>query len=256
MKRNITVLILLALLLALLVLPIQAEEGLSHVTDEAAILTEEETLQLEELCRSVSEDYSVGVYIVTVDDYAVYGSDVYEVTCDVYHEYTMGKGSERNGIMLLLSMDSRDFATFVYGADAEYAFSDYALLLLEDAFLPHFGEDDWYEGFRAYALTCQDYLESAAAGEPVESGDGILYVIVIGVSFLIALIVVSILRAGMKNVRTKYEADAYVSRDLALTQRRDQFTHKTTTRRKIETNSSSGSKSHSGGGGHGRSGKF
>lgn len=63
------------------------------------------------------------------------------------------------------------------------------------------------------------------------------YLVVIGIAFVIALIVVSILRAGMKNVKAGHEAGAYVSRELNLTQRYDQFTHTTTVRRKIETKS-------------------
>lgn len=257
MKRKITIFMLLALLLAILVLPAQAEEGLYYVTDVAELLTEQEDLQLENLCQTISEAYDIGVYIVTVEDYAVYGDgDVYEVTYGLYHEYTMGKGEARNGIMLLLSMENRDFATFVYGADAEYAFSDYALQQLEEEFLPHFGKNDWYGGFRAYAENCRAYLEKAAAGEPVEEGKGMACFVVISAAFVIALIVVSVLKAGMKNVKAQREAGVYVSRDLQLTQQRDQFTHITTTRRKIETSSGSGSKAHSGGGGHGRAGKF
>ena len=256
MKRKLTVFILLALLLTLLVLPAQAEEGLYYVTDEADILTDEEDMELETLLQGISEEHNIGVYLVAVDDYTDYGDgSVYEVTYGLYHEYTMGKGEERNGIMLLLSMEQRDFATFVYGADAEYAFSDYALQQLEEEFLPYFADNDWYEGFRAYATTCDEYLTKAEEGKPVEEGDGMIYLIVIGASFLIALIVVSILKAGMKNVRAGQEAKAYITRELNLTQRSDQFTHTTRTERKIEK-SDSDSKAHSGGGGHGRSGKF
>lgn len=257
MKRKLTVFVLLALLLTLLVLPAQAEEGLYYVTDEADILTDEEDMELETLLQGISEEHNIGVYLVAVDDYTDWGDgSVYEVTYGLYHEYTMGKGEERNGIMLLLSMEQRDFATFVYGADAEYAFSDYALQQMEEEFLPHFGENDWYTGFRAYGLTCGDYLEKAAAGEPVEEGKGMTYLIVIGVSFLISLIMATILKAGMKSVAANREADAYITRQLNLTMNSDQFTHTTKTRRKIERDSDSGSKAHSGGGGHGRSGKF
>lgn len=70
------------------------------------------------------------------------------------------------------------------------------------------------------------------------------YVLVFVISFLIALIVVSILKAGMKNVQENREANVYVSRDLDLTHSHDRFTHTTTARRKIESNS--GSKVHSG----------
>lgn len=63
------------------------------------------------------------------------------------------------------------------------------------------------------------------------------YVLPIGISFLVALIVVSILKAGMKNVQMKAEAAELVSRDLILTGRTDRYTHTTTARRKIEPSS-------------------
>jgi len=90
----------------------------------------------------------------------------------------------------------------------------------------------------------------------VEEGKGMTYLIVIGVSFLISLIVATILKAGMKSVEANREADSYITRQLNLTMNSDQFTHTTKTRRKIERDSDSESKAHSGGGGHGRSGKF
>lgn len=257
MKRKTAICLLLALVLALLAVSVQAEEQLYCVTDEAELLSETEDRQLEELCERISSQFGCGVYIVAVEDYTDYGDgDIYQVTYGIYHEYTMGRGSARNGIMLLLSVDDRTFATFVYGEDAEYAFGDYALQQLEEEFLPCFGEDDWFGGFYAYAAACGEYLAMAAQGKPVEEGKGMLYLIVIGAAFLISLVVVSILKAGMKNVKAGREANAYIARQLNLTQRHDQYTHTTTTRRKVETKSDSGSSSHSGGGGHGRSGSF
>lgn len=63
------------------------------------------------------------------------------------------------------------------------------------------------------------------------------YLAAVAISFLIAFIVVSILKAGMKNVRCKEEAGNYVSVGLNLTLQKDQYTHTTTSRRKIETSS-------------------
>ena len=99
----------------------------------------------------------------------------------------MGEGPNRDGIMLLLSMDDRDWAMFCYGSHCEYAFNSYGQQKLE-----------------------------------------------------------------------KVTANAYISDTLQLTEKTDCFTHKTTSRRKIERSSSGGGSSHSesGGGGSGRSGKF
>lgn len=255
MKRRISVLLLLALLLTLLVIPARAAE-LGYVTDAAALLSYEEWRELEALCGSISDQYDCGVHIVTVDDFTEYGSgDVFEVTSGIYHGYGLGKGPDRNGLILLLSMEERDFALFVFGSRAEDAFNAYGQEQLEGQFLPYFGENDWYGGFRAYADTCGEYLALAAAGEPVRESAGPLIAVAIGVSFLIALLVVSILKMGMKNVRTQSQACAYQAGGLNLTRRHDQYTHTTQTRRKIESGSGA-SHARVGGGGSGRSGKF
>ena len=58
--------------------------------------------------------------------------------------------------------------------------------------------------------------------------------------FVAALIVCSILNAGMKNVALGDAADQYVSGDLQLSLRTDTYTHTTTTRRKIESKQENG----------------
>lgn len=256
MKRKLSVLLILVLLMSLLALPAQAHELLSHVTDDAGLLNERERTELENLCASVSALHSAAVYVVTVDDFRDFGSgDVFEVTYGIYHEYELGKGSGRDGVILLLSMAERDFALFVYGDQAEYALNSYAQEVLEEEFLPYFADDDWYGGFKAYAETCADMFEKAENGKPVEEGPGKTIAIAVIVSFIISLIVCVILKSGMKNVHTQVEAGAYLSAPLDLTRRYDRFTHTTTSRRKVQSSSGS-SGSRSGGGGSGRSGKF
>jgi uncharacterized membrane protein YgcG len=253
--------LLLALLVTMLVIPAQATE-LGYVTDAADLLSYEEWQELENLCGNVSDQFDCGVYIITVDDFTEYGTgDVFEVTYGIYHEYALGKGTDRDGLVLLLSMDTREFALFVYGDEAENAFNTYGQQQLENQFLPSFTEDDWYGGFLAYAETCGEYLALAAAGEPVRENPTSLILLFVCISFFISLLVVNFLKLGMKNVRKQSQAFRYLSGKLNLTGQHDQYTHTTETRRKIESDSgSSGSGSssaaRSGGGGSGRSGKF
>ena len=261
MKRKISLFLLLTLLLALLVIPAQAAE-LGYVTDAAELLTYEEWETLETLCGSISDRFGCGVYIVTVDDYTEYGTgDVFEVTYGIYHGYEMGEGTGRDGLVLLLSMEERDFALFVYGDEAENAFNAYGQEQLEGEFLPYFSEDDWYGGFTAYAKTCGEYLALAAAGEPVRENPTSLIILFVVISFFISLLVVNFLKLGMKNVKKQSQAYRYLAGSLNRTGQHDQYTHATETRRKIESDSgssgSSGSSTaRSGGGGSGRSGKF
>ena len=152
MKKRICSLLLVLLFCLVLCVSVAAAEQtgaqLSYVTDSAGLLSENEKMLLEKMAESVSKKYGVGVYIVTVEDYRDFHSEgVYKATYTIYHECTMGEGPNRDGIMLLLSMDDRDWAMFCYGSRCEYAFNSYGQQKLEKVFLDNFGENDWYGGF-------------------------------------------------------------------------------------------------------------
>lgn len=255
-KRAIILLLVLALMLALAAGAAAADTQTDYVLDEAGLLHDSERTELTQQTERIARKYGVGVYIATIDDYrSVNSESVYTAAYTLYHKNRMGVGEGRDGIILLLSMNDRDFATFCYGERGEGAFSDYALEMLEGEFLDDFAENDWYDGFEDYVETCAEYLQKAAEGHPVQKSMTVPILIVIGASLLIALIVVAVMWASMKNVAEKTTANAYISGGLQLTEQEDRFTHRTETRRKIERESS-GSSSASGGGGHGRSGKF
>ncbi len=259
-KKVLCSLFALLTLLALTAFASAAEPQLYNVTDDAGLLTEQQDLQLEEMAAETAAKYGVGVYIVTVDDYRdIDENGVYQATYGIYHTYTMGEGAERNGIMLLLSMENRDFGLFRCGERAEYAFTEYGMKKLEESFLPQFESDDWYGGFAGFLNACDLYLAQAAEGAPVQKSPLGAILLVIACSLIIAAIVVLILRGQMKSVRKAAAANAYITGELKLTQNSDVFTHRTETRRKIERESPSGSgssRAESGGGGAGRSGKF
>ena len=147
---------------------------------------------------------------------------------------------------------------------------------LETYFLDNFREDDWYGGFGDYIDACSNYLQLAEQGTPVrapegyDSGDyedyeatpgenfGVSFLMALGISCVISIIICLLLLLKMHTVHQKTEANDYVSEKLKLSRKEDRYTHTTQTRRKIERESSSSSSTHSesGGGGSGRSGKF
>ena len=258
-KRAIGLLLALLAALALCgsVSAVASGAELDYVTDDAGILTEVETQKLETMAERVSQAYGVGVYIVTLGDYEEFEiGTVYETTYTIYHEYNMGEGEDRDGIMLLLSMAERDWAMFCYGEQSEYAFDEYGQEQLEEVFLDDFADNNWYNGFADYIKTCSDDLEQAAQGKPVRRSKVVPVLIAVGGSLFLAFLALGLIWLPMKNVRAKSTANHYISGELNLTESSDRFTHRTETRRKIESKSSGGSRSHSGGGGSGRSGKF
>lgn len=260
MKRKLTCLFLtLVLLLGLTALAFAADGAqLPYITDSAGLLTQSEADELESMAQSVSQQYGCGVYVVTVDDYTdIDTRGAYEAAYSIYHQYSLGEGADRSGALLLLSMRERDWATFFYGPTAEYAFNAYGQEKLEDAYLGYFRDNDWYGGFSGYIGECGRYLELAAQGSPVRASKLVPILIVVAIACLIAGIVCGILCSKMKSVSKKTEAGSYISAaGLKLTLQEDQYTHTSTSQRKIESSSSSGSSSESGGGGSGRSGKF
>lgn len=257
MKKRIFMFLLALCMTALLpisVCALTSEPQLPYVTDVAELLNDNDELKLTQMALQLEERYGVGVYVVTVEDYCAFDpAGVYEATYGIYHEYTMGVGAEREGIMLLLSMNQRDYALFRYGNQTAYAFDDYGLAKLEEEFLDNFAQNDWSGGFEDYIRTCAQYLEKAAAGNPVRKSPMTMILIFWAIALSIAAVVCVVLVGQMKTVHKSTSAASYAG-DLTLTEQFDQFTHRTETRRRIERSSSSG---HSeSGGGSGRSGKF
>lgn len=251
MKRKITAFLTAVCVLLLVCATVGAKgAGLSYVTDRASLLDESEIQYLERMAQTLAREYDVGVYIVTVEDYREYDpAGVYDAAYGIYHDKSLGEGEDRSGILLLLSMAERDYALFRYGDQAVYAFSDFGLELLEEVFLDNFEHDDWNGGFEDYIRECDRYLEKAAAGKPVQKSPATLILIFCAIALAIAAAVCAGMVGQMKTVHKNAGAANYAG-TLALTEQFDQFTRRTETRRKIQSNQNA--QTHSGG----RSGKF
>ncbi len=236
----------------------------TYVLDLAGLLSDTELSSLESRARSISEQSGVSVCILTVEDFTETGyGDAFDAASFYYSDFDLGSGDGRDGVLLLLSMYGRDYALYSHGERGEYAFNDYGLDELAGVFLDNFAGDDWCTGFSDYLDECGRYLELADAGQPVRKSPIGSIIGAVIVSCLIALIVCLVLKGQMKSVHRSTEASAYVSEALTLTESGDRYTHTTTTRRKISSDSSghsgagrSGHSGHSGSSGSGHSGKF
>ena len=267
-----------ALLLLLLLLPAfsaGAENSSQlpyYVSDTAGLMTADEWQKLEDRARQISEQYGCGVYVVTLNDYTEYGSysSFWDFSTQFYTGYQMGIGSERNGILLILSMKERDYSLLAYGSDAHYAFTDYGKEVLENSFLDNFRRNDWTGGFSDYIDGCGNLLSRAAAGSPLDvsydrrddSSSTVNTAIVICFPLLISFAVCQGMKRKMKPVREQSRANDYiVPGGVRLTVNRDVFVNRTVSRTVIRSEQRD---SHSSGGGttihssgfSGHSGKF
>lgn len=227
---------------------------MQYVFDISNLLSYEEWEELENQAADISKHQHCGVYFAMVDDYTDYGdSDIYELTSQIYHESQLGIGEERNGIIVLLSMEKRDYAMFVCGEYAEYAFDSFGQEMLAEYFLDDFGDNNWYSGISDYLDTCDEFLTKAEEGKPMRKSSWLMMAAAVGLSCLISGGICFFALYSMKSLCQKKDADAYIAEDkLYLTQQYDQYTHTTETRTKIQKSSSSSES----GGGSGRRGKF
>ena len=138
MKRRLACIVLAALLLlglcctAFAEAPAATEAQLWNITDTVGLLTSDEDLTLEARAEEISAQYGVGIYLLILEDYSEYYDDPYETAYELYHQNTLGMGEDRDGVILLMSMSDRKYATFFYGPKAEYAFDAYGQELMEE----------------------------------------------------------------------------------------------------------------------------
>ena len=263
MKRLISIAVAV-LLLALLVIPAAAAETPEAcVYDGEMLLTDEEYWTLEDYAQEISDLRQCAVYFVSVEDYRDYGDgDIFNVARQIFLDNDFGMGEEKDGVMLLLSMEDRDYSLIVHGF-GETALTDYGREYICEHFLDDFADDDWFHGVYDYLSYTDDLLSQAREGKIYDRYNwitgGVLWVWSLILGVVISLIVCTIQRAMMrKKVHEQTGALGYVQGDVHITRKRDVYSHTTEVRRKIEKNDSgsSGSHSHSSDGFSGTSGKF
>lgn len=236
---------------------------LAYVTDSAGILTAEEAASLEATAQALSSQYGCGVYAVTVDDFTTYTQEgVYECATEIFQYYDLGYGDTRDGVLLLLSMEDRDYALISHGDFGNAAFTDYGKDVLSEEFIDNFGDDDWYGGFSDYLTMVGTMMEAAQNGEPVDVGSdigggsvlkGLPPAIFFG--FVVAIVICLNFKNKMKTARKATAAQEYVTPNgVRLIVQEDRYTHTTQIRENIEKEK--GGTSVDSGGFSGKSGKF
>ena len=136
--------------------------GMNYVFDLRGMLSDGEREQLEDRAEDIALRRSCGIYTLFVEDFTAYGygDDPYTALYQIYHAEGLGVGEDRNGVIIMLSMKERDYAMFVYGEWAEYAFDRYGAEQLEDRFLSNFSDGDWYGGVSNYLTACDEFLDA------------------------------------------------------------------------------------------------
>lgn len=224
--------------------PVEREKSL--VVDEAGVLTVKQLASLNEKADAIAETCEMEVALVFVS--TLDGRSARDYADDYYDYNGYGYGPDDDGILLLVAVEDREYWITCHAAGVR-EFDEYAQESLADAFVPYMSENDWYGAAGAYLEQAEKEMDHTVS---------LIWIpLSVGLGMLIALLPMLQLKKQLKPVAKKQEANQYISY-ANLSVKQDQFLHTTVTRRKIETESSSGGgsthtsssgRSHSGSGG-------
>lgn len=237
-------------------------EQKQRIVDEADLLTDSEEQDLKAKLDEISETQKCDVIVVTVNSLDGKMAEAY--ADDYYDNFGYGYGDDDSGILLLISMEDRDWhiSTFGFGTTAV---TDAGREYMSEQFRPALSDGEYAKAFTTYADLCNDYLTQAKDGEAYDTGNlpkeplSLWWIpgdLVIG--GIVALLIGLYKKSKLKSVKLQATAGAYTSKDqMNLTIRNDRFINRVVTSRKIEreekggssTHTSSSGREHGGGGG-------
>ena len=250
-KRILTVLFAL-LLCMVVVIPTFATGDLPRLVDNADLLTDSEESTLLSKLNEISERQQTDVVVVTAD--TLDGKTPMDYADDFYDYNGYGFGADKDGVLLLVSLEDRDWwmSTTGYGITA---ITDAGIEYISEKFLSDLSDGDYADAFTTYAELCDDFFTQARSGQPYDTGHmpkqpfniarNLLIALIVG--FVIALIATGVMKGKLKTVRFQSAASNYVkANSMNVTESRDMFlyTHVDRRAKPKDTDSSSGSGTH------------
>jgi len=193
--------------------PIEESNELNYVTDDAALLTEEQWVDLETKAMEIASKYQCEVYIIAVDDmyefdfdYANDENDALVFNESVYSMFELGYGSDKSCLILCMSMKESDYCLSPYGYGQTVFTSAVIDSILDDNILPFLESNAYYEAFSAYLDKADEYL--ASDGDVAGETDDLGYII--DVAELLTASQFAELEAKATSIANKYQCGVYV----------------------------------------------
>lgn len=260
MKKLISAL----LLLLCLVTAVSAAEGFAEDADRlldwAELLTESEKQALAAKLDELSVRQEMDVVILTTD--GVQGG-IAAYAEQMYVRGNYGYGREKDGLILVISMEERDWYIATHGC-AITAFTDAGVAYIGEKITSDLSDGNYAAAFDTYIGLCDEFITQARNGAPYDIENlpreplSLIWIpVALLIGFVIAKLIVGSMKRKLKTVRFQAAADSYV-KDMNITDSRDLFLYRTLTRtarsNDDERSGSSAHRSSSGGSSFGGSG--
>ena len=208
-----------------------------QVFDEADLLNDSEELALEEKLADLSSKYGAQIVVCTIE--SMDGGDIDEFLEYIYDYMEFGYGENRDGVLLLVCMDPREYRILSNGF-AGVAIDSGDIDTIGDAIVSDLSDGDYAAAFDEFAEQCDYYLDGHINGFPFNFGKNLLICLIIGI--VAGVVVAFVLKGQLKTVRKQNQADVYVKPgSMQVTVRNDFFLYREVSKSKKESSSSSGS---------------
>lgn len=235
MKRKFFSMLLVMVLCLSLTISVSAASG-TEIYDEANLLTSSEETQLAEMLTDISKQFDAQIVIMTVPST---DSNIDTFVEEVFDSMNMGYGENRDGVLLLVCMDTREYRILSNGYAGE-AIGPSQIDAICEAIVSDLSEGAYVDGFTAFADNCVYYLDGYLNGFPFNVGKNLAVAFMIGIVAGIA--VAFMLKRQLKSVRQQKQANVYIKTgSMQITTSRDLFLYREVSRTKKESSKSSGS---------------
>ncbi len=240
--KKIVAFITVLLIFALSLSAVSAESEKERLVDGAELLTESEETALLDRLDEISEEFEYDVVVVTTKSLGA--KSAMKFAQDTFKNGGYGMGDEKSGVILIVSIQDREWYIEFFGDERVTEGT-----ALSDYFLDDLSDGDYYGAFDSFVTAVRGELEFS----PVST---LLVCLVIG--FVVAFIVVSVMKGKLKSVHFQDNARAYVREgSFVLDHSRDLYLYSNVTRvAKPKNNTSSGGSRSGGGGSRGGGGRF
>lgn len=244
MKKALT-LVFAVLICFCLLTPALAEGQQRLLVDDADLLTPSEESELEEILREISDRQEFAVVVVTAD--TLYGKSPMNFADDFYDENGYGYGADKDGVLLLVSMEERDWwiSTTGYGITA---ITDAGREYISDRFLDDLSDGNYFRAFSIFAGLCDDFVTEARQDQPYDTENlpkesspigWLIAAVFIGAA--VSTVICLVMKSSLKSVVTQTSAGAYMlAGSLKVNESKDLFLYAQTHRSPIPKSNSTG----------------
>lgn len=205
-----------------------------RLVDDAKLLDDAQRASITSKLDEISERQKMDVAIVTVN--SLEGKSVQDYADDFYDYNGYGFGKDKDGMLLLIDMDTRKWHITTTGG-AIKAITDAGIDYISEKFLPYLSEGNYESAFEAYANTSDKLINQAKEGKPYDVGDELdeeqkpltskAIWIALGLGFLIAKLICGRYKAQLKTVRENESAGDYVKHgSMNITEQKDTFVYR------------------------------